>query len=72
MKKGLYIWHQQTNTFKMTTLRCIREVKTKSGLTFNKGEFYSYVIISQGIRVWIDSDQSIVIKNEKTLNKYFK
>ena len=56
----------------MTTLRCIREVKTKSGLTFNKGEFYSYVITSQGARVWIDSDQSIVIKNEKTLNKYFK
>jgi hypothetical protein len=56
----------------MTTLRCIREVNTKSGLTFNKGEFYSYVITSQGARVWIDSGQSIVIKNEKTLNKHFK
>lgn len=56
----------------MTTLRCIREVKTKSGLTFNKGEFYSYVIASEGVRVYITSDKSIVIKNEKTLNKYFK
>jgi len=56
----------------MTTLRCIREVKTKSGFTFNKGEFYSYVISSEGVRVYITSDQSIIIKNEKTLNKYFK
>ena len=56
----------------MTTLRCIKEVKTKTGYTFNKGEFYSYVISSDGVRVWVDSDQSIVIRNEKTLNKYFK
>ena len=62
--------NQKQNT--MTTLRCIREVKTKSGLTFNKGEFYSYVVASEGLRVYITSYKSIVIKNEKTLNKYFK
>ena len=56
----------------MTELRCIREVKTKSGLKFNKGEFYSYVVASEGVRVYITSDKSVVIKNRKTLNKYFK
>jgi len=56
----------------MTTLRCIKEVKTKTGYTFNKGEIYSYVVTSGGVRVWVNSDNSIVIKNEKTLNKYFK
>ena len=56
----------------MTSLRCIKEVKTKSGLTFNKGEQYAYVIESAAVRVWVDADQSIVIKNKKTLDKYFK
>ena len=56
----------------MTSLRCIKEVKTKSGLTFNKGEFYSYVVSSKGVRVYITSDKSIVIKNKATLDKYFK
>ena len=54
------------------TLRCIKEVKTKSGFTFNKGEFYSYVVASEGVRVYITSITSVVIKNKKTLNKYFK
>ena len=55
----------------MTDLKCIKEVKTKSGLKFNKGEFYSYVVSSGGVRVYITSDKSVVIKNQKTLNKYF-
>ena len=56
----------------MTTLRCIKEVKTKTGYTFIKGECYEYVVTSEGARVWVNAHNSIAIKNEKTLNKYFK
>lgn len=56
----------------MTTLRCIKEVKTKTGYAFNKGESYEYVVSPDGVRVWVNSHNSITIKNEKTLNKYFK
>ena len=64
--------YKQLKQKKMDSVRCIREVKTKNGLTFNKGEFYSYVVSSKGVRVYITSDKSVVIKNIKTLNKYFK
>ena len=52
-------------------LTCIKSVKTKNGNEFIKGDDYSYVIISKGIRVYYSSDKYITIKNEKTLNKYF-
>jgi hypothetical protein len=56
----------------INTLKCIREVKTKSGLTFKKNKSYSYTISKNLIRVYITNDKSVVIRNEKTLNKYFK
>jgi len=52
-------------------LTCIKSVKTTNGNGFTKGNNYSYVVISKGIRVYYSSDKYITIKNEKTLNKYF-
>lgn len=54
-----------------STLKCIKEVSTKSGLKFNKGESYSYVVCSKGVRVYINSDKSILLKSNKVINKYF-
>ena len=59
-------------TTNQSLLRCTKEVKTKSGLKFNEGEYYSFIISSKGVRVWVNSDKSILIENEKTLDKYFK
>ena len=54
-----------------STLKCIKEVSTKNGLKFNKGESYSYVVCSKGLRVYINSDKSVVLKSDKVVNKYF-
>ncbi len=56
----------------MDSVRCIKEVTTKKGLTFKKDESYPYVIASGSIRIYFNKNTSLVIKNEKTLNKYFK
>ena len=57
---------------KMDSVRSIKEVTTKKGLTFKKDETYPYVISSGSIRIYFNKNTSLVIKNEKTLNKYFK
>jgi len=54
------------------TVKCKREVKTKSGLTFKKNEVYSYVVSGRGVRVFITDDKSVVIRNTNTFNKYFE
>jgi len=55
----------------MKSIKCIKEVKTKTGYTFNIGESYEYAVTPDGFRVWVNSHNSITIKNEETLNKYF-
>jgi hypothetical protein len=52
-------------------LTCIKTITTKKGLAFIKGQNYDYTIDQNRIRIFIDSHNSIVIRNEKTLNKYF-
>ena len=59
-------------TTTQSLLRCTKELNTENGLTFDKGGFYSFVITSKGVKVYTSSNQSILIKNEVTLNKNFK
>ena len=52
-------------------LTCIKTTTTKKGFSFIKGQKYDYTMNNNSIRVYVDKHNSIVIKNEKTLNKYF-
>jgi hypothetical protein len=50
---------------------CIKTITSKKGLSFNNGQNYDYTINNNCIRVYADKNNSVLIKNEKTLNKYF-
>ena len=56
----------------MKTVTCIKNIKSKKGFEFNNGEQYSFTINNNSIRIYFDNNNSVVIKNEKTLNRYFK
>lgn len=68
-RKNIYLKQQKIRIMKLI---CIKTVTTKKGFSFVKGQNYNYTINQNSIRVYIDTNNSIVIKNEKTLNKYFK
>ena len=53
-------------------ITCIKNIKTKKGLEFIKGNQYDFTIQSESIRVYLDKVNSVVIKNESVFNKYFK
>ena len=56
----------------MDSVRCIKEVTTKKGLTFKKDEIYTCVISNGSIRIYFNDAESLVIKNRNTQIKYFK
>ena len=53
-------------------LTCIKDIKTKKGLKFIKGNEYKFTIQNNSIRIYFNDFKSLIIKNENTLNKYFK
>ena len=55
----------------MTTFKCIKEFKSKKGLTFLKDKDYESVINHSYIRIYFNNHSSIVIKRKSLLNKYF-
>ena len=60
-KKGLYYCNViKTKQHIMTT--CIKNIKTKKGLEFIKGNEYDFTIHSESIRVYLDKVNSVVIK----------
>jgi hypothetical protein len=56
----------------METVKCIKSVRTSSGLQFEKGTHYKYTINQSAIRIYIDNVSSFVISDERVFNKYFK
>ena len=53
-------------------ITCIKNIKTKKGFQFKKGNSYNYTISNQSMRVYLNQFDSVIIKDEKLLNKYFK
>jgi hypothetical protein len=76
MEKSPYICrvsnNKQTKKHTMDSVRCIKEVTTKKGLTFKKDEIYACVISNCSIRIYFNETESLVIKNRNTQIKYFK
>ena len=64
------MYNKFKNREKMIT--CIKNIETKKGLKFIKGNQYKFTIQNNSIRIYFNEFKSLIIKNEKTLNKYFK
>ena len=55
----------------MNKVTCIKSIKTKKGLKFEKGNSYDFAIYQNYIRVYLNQFESVVIKNESVFNRYF-
>jgi len=51
---------------------CTRDIKTKKGLEFKKGDSYDYTISDGRISIFATKSKSIKIREKRIFDKYFK
>lgn len=56
---------------KMTSVKCIKNVKAKKGFEFEAGKSYSYAIHSDGILIYFSPFEFVKIKSLSTFKKFF-